>query len=207
LLFVNLEERTPVTTLAKKSRAHAPDNLRTAFMERARLALDEISRMATPEMLTAAVSAATPIETLAQAIGRHTPAPVEVDPLAPLTALNLAHREDALRRAGGALSGAEAGQRLGVSRQAIDKQRHAGKLLAVKIGSDYRYPACQFVDRTVPDGLSDVIKGISNPWVALEFLLAHEDALDGATPLEALRAGRLDDVRRLIRIERGDGFA
>ena len=46
------------------------------------------------------------------------------------------------------------------------------------------------------------------PWVTMDFLFSPDDALDGRSPIEALRSGGwTEDLDRLLRIERGDGFA
>ena len=48
----------------------------------------------------------------------------------------------------------------------------------------------------------------AGPWVALDFLLAPDEALGGETPLQVLRReGLTPALERLARIEQGDGFA
>jgi hypothetical protein len=98
---------------------------------------------------------------------------------------------------------------LGISRQAVDKRRRAGTLLAVREGSDWRYPLCQFDQGEVIGGISDVVRGFAaaGPWIALDFLLAADTVLGGRTALQALSDGDREAVRRLIRIETSDGFA
>jgi hypothetical protein len=76
----------------------------------------------------------------------------ELDPLAPALARGVEHRRTLLNLAGSAMSAEEAGQILGITRQAVDKRRRAGTLLAVREGSDWRYPACQFEDGEVVAG-------------------------------------------------------
>src|SRR5690606_6718235 len=121
------------------------------------------------------------------------------------------HRQALRQAAGGLLSATEAGALLAISRQAVDKRRRAGGLLAVREGSDWRYPVCQF-DRqagAVVPGIAEVVAGLEGqgPWATLDFLLAGDDALGGRAPLEALRAGDRAAVLRLVRAEAGDGFA
>ena len=107
------------------------------------------------------------------------------------------------------MSADEAGRILGITRQAVDKRRRAGSLLAVREGSDWRYPACQFDNGEVVVGIPDVVRGLgsTSPWVAFDFLLAPDTVLAGRTPLEALRAGERDPVLRLVQWAQGDGFA
>jgi hypothetical protein len=111
--------------------------------------------------------------------------------------------------AGGTLSADEVGQILGITRQAVYKRRRAGTLLAVREGSAWRYPACQFADGEVMAGIPEVVRGFSSasPWVKLDFLLTPDTVLVGRTPLEALKAGDRDEVLRLIHGLQGDAFA
>jgi hypothetical protein len=162
--------------------------------------------------LTDALAAPTDVGSLAQLLSRSEvvgSAVTDLDPLAPALARNVEHRQTLLTLAGGALSADEAGQILGITRQAVDKRRRSGTLLAVREGSDWRYPACQFDNGEVVAGILDVVRGFgsASPWVALDFLLASDTALVGRTPLEALKAGDRDEVLRLVRGIQGDGFA
>jgi hypothetical protein len=131
------------------------------------------------------------------------------DPLAPLLARNAEHREMLLRRAGGTLSAGEAASLLGITREAVDKRRRANTLLAVREGSDWRYPACQFQQSDVVPGLPVIVRGFTDagPWVTLDFLLAPDTVLRGRTPLQALRAENRGAALRLVRAEQGDGFS
>ena len=100
----------------------------------------------------------------------------------------------------------------GISRQAVDKRRRAGQLLAVHVGSDWRYPAAQADrDGNVPDGLGDVIRAMQDagPWATLDFLLAPESTLDGLTPLDALRRGgaAAEIVLRLVTAAQSDTYS
>ena len=110
------------------------------------------------------------------------------------------------------MSAEEVGRLLGITRQGVDKRRRASGLLAFRRGGDWRYPRCQFDEEAheVLEGISRVVQAFAEagPWVTLDFLLAPDDALDGQTPIAALReGGRTEDLDRLLRIESGDGFA
>jgi hypothetical protein len=50
-------------------------------------------------------------------------------------------------------------------------------------------------------GLSDAlaVMPLRADWIRLEWLLVPDDALDGLSPLEALRAGRPEDVTDIAR--------
>lgn len=108
------------------------------------------------------------------------------------------------------MSAEEAGRLLGISRQAVDKRRRGGALLAFREESDWRYPACQFDETEVVAGIANVIRAYASaePWVALDFLLAPGSALGGRSALDALKkSGDRDAVLRLLRSEAQDGFA
>jgi hypothetical protein len=188
------------------------DTLQAAFLRRATSALERIAATASPKTLSDALSAPTDAGSLALLLSRSDvvgSAVIELDPLVPALARNVEHRKLLIERSGGTLSAEDAGRLLGISRQAVDKRRRAGSLLAVREGSDWRYPACQFDETDVVTGIADVVRAYttSGPWVALDFLLAPDSALRGRSPLEALRTGDRDAVLRLVRSEALDGFA
>lgn len=189
-----------------------PNSIRTAFLRRATSALERISANVPAKDLADALSAPTDAGSLAQLLSRSDmvgAAINDLDPLVPALARNVEHRQNLVERAGGTVSAEDAGRMLGISRQAVDKRRRAGTLLAVREGSDWRYPLCQFDQGEVIAGISDVVRGLPPPvhWIALDFLLAADTALGGRTALQALRDGDREAVRRLIRIETSDGFA
>jgi hypothetical protein len=189
-----------------------PDSVQAAFLRRALSALERIASNVPAKTLTEALAAPTDVGSLAQLLSRSEvvgSAVTELDPLAPALARGVEHRRTLLNLAGSAMSAEEAGQILGITRQAVDKRRRAGTLLAVREGSDWRYPACQFEDGEVVAGLPDVMRRFdaANAWVVLDFLLAPDTVLAGRTPLEALKAGDHDQVLRLVRGIQGDGFA
>ncbi|MBY5362298.1 helix-turn-helix domain-containing protein [Rhizobium leguminosarum] len=189
-----------------------PNSIRTAFLRRATSALERISANVPAKDLADALSAPTDAGSLAQLLSRSDmvgAAINDLDPLVPALARNVEHRQNLVERAGGTVSAEDAGRMLGISRQAVDKRRRAGTLLAVREGSDWRYPLCQFDQGEMIAGISDVVRGFAaaGPWIALDFLLAADMALGGRTALQALRDGDREAVRRLIRIETSDGFA
>ncbi len=192
----------------------SPDPVRAAFQRRSLDALNRIATQAPTESLANALVAPTDIGALArilsdgEAIG---PAIPVLDPLAPLIARNAEHRLDLLARCGGTLTAAEAGALLGISRQAVDKRRRLGGLIALRQGGSWHYPRCQFDEaRGEPvAGLARLLAALPDrsAWTLLDFLLAPDQALGAASPLDMLRkAGWTDALDRLARIERGDGF-
>lgn len=198
-----------VRTAPNPSSTHS---LQAAFLRRATSALERMAATASPKTLSDALAAPTDAGSLAWLLSRSEvvgPAVIELDPLVPALARNVEHRKRLLERAGGTLSAEDAGRLLGISRQAVDKRRRAGALLAVREGSDWRYPACQFDETEVVTGIADVIRAYASagPWVALDFLLAPDSALGGQSALEALMSGDRDAVLLLLLSEAQDGFA
>ncbi|GAC1398347.1 MAG: hypothetical protein NVSMB65_16850 [Chloroflexota bacterium] len=121
------------------------------------------------------------------------------DPLGPARVRGLRAREDLLAQEGGTVSADEAATLLGISRQAVDNRRRAGRLLALTLGRrDYRYPLWQFTDGGVLPGLEEVLRDLSvvTPWMRAAFLLNGNYRLkDGERPLDALRQGEVRAVR------------
>lgn len=87
----------------------------------------------------------------------------------------------------------------------VEERRKAGELIAVETGEGYRYPACQFTPDGIVTGLSEVlaVMPIRADWMRLEWLLVPDEALEQLSPLEALRAGRLEDVLDIARDQEG----
>lgn len=169
--------------------------LRDAFRRRASHAIEHVARSASVEALAGALSAPTDFGAVARALGDAAVlgAALDLDPLADAFARGVSEREELVVKAGGLLSAAEIGRALGgISRQAIDKRRRANQLLAVRVAGDWRYPAAQIgADGQVPPGLAAVLARTAKmgAWATLDFLLAEDDALNGLSPLEALRRG------------------
>lgn len=203
------QQATSSTTLD----IHAdPNSVQAAFLRRAMSALERIAANMPTKTLIDALSAPTDAGSLAQLLSRSDilgPAVTDLDPLVPALARNVEHRQQLLKIAGGVLSAEEAGQALGITRQAVDKRRRSGSMLAVREGSDWRYPACQFGEGEVLAGIADVVRGFASagPWATLDFLLAPDTVLGGRSPLDMLRAGEPEAVLRLIRANETDGFA
>lgn len=96
-------------------------------------------------------------------------------------------------------SAAEVAELLGISRQAVDKRRVEGKLLALdppKRGN--RYPSWQFGDRGVVEGLEQVLTALEghDAWARARFMTSSNARLGGKTPIARLRSG---DVAAVVR--------
>jgi len=189
--------------------------IRAAFLTRATNALRRIAANADEASLTAAVAAPTDEGALARAVADAAPSAgplAELDPLAAAIARGAEQKLTLAKRAGGLLPVGEVAKILRISRQAVDKRRREGKLLAVPRGGDHAYPACQFAGDGVAPGLASVLAalGPERGWGALAFLVTPDgEQLGGLTPLEALgkaEPGVGEAALRLARGAGGDGF-
>lgn len=184
---------------------------RASFLRRTMGALQRISTEMTDEMLLAALAAPSDLGTLARAIGdsRLIDPAMQIDPLAPAVARSLEHRKVLLGLAGSMMSSTQVADLLGLTRQAVDKRRAASRLLALRMGSDWQYPAFQFDDGEVLPDLERVIasQAGADPWVVLDILLAQDSVLGGRSLLDALRQRDGQSVARAISQTQADGFA
>ena len=170
--------------------------------------VEAITRMAGMDEAAAmrALEAPTDVGTLAYAVSAAAavPAIAQLDPEAALLAEGAKLKSELLDRAGGALRVGQVADLLRVSRQAVDKRRKGGKLIAVPAGEDYVYPACQFTGQGVVTGLDKAlgVMPIQDPWMRLEWLLTEDDVLGGQSPLAALKCG---SVREVVELAAGHG--
>ncbi len=118
-------------------------------------------------------------------------------------------RDELLSRAGPLLSAAEVARLLGVEGAETGRLRDARGLLALRIDADWAYPALQVRDGAALPGLDRLLRAHcgKDPWAILDLLLAPDPALNGRTPLEALRDGDAEGLSRHIAQLSGDGFA
>lgn len=139
------------------------------------------------------------------------PGVATVDPLAASYARGAERKRQLLERAGGAINASEVGQLLdGITRQAVDKRRAQGKLLAMRNASgDYLYPSYQFLpDGSVLPHLADYLRtcGFRDPWMQLQLLLATPETLGGTVTLrDALRSEDERVVEEALRVARTAG--
>jgi hypothetical protein len=108
------------------------------------------------------------------------------------------HRQRLLRDC---VSAEEAGRLTGRSRQAIERQRQAGHMVALRVGRQWRYPVWQ-LDADGPGGivpgLAEVLKHLQrSPAAAALWLSTAVPELDGQTPIQLLRKHEGDRVVRL----------
>jgi hypothetical protein len=121
------------------------------------------------------------------------------DPLAAAKRRGEIARRGLLAAQGELLGAAEAAARLGVSQSEVDRRRVLGQLIALPIESGAQaFPSWQFVDGGLLPGLEAVLRdiGVRDPWMQAAYFLSGDIRLDGQTPLEMLRRGEAEAVRR-----------
>jgi hypothetical protein len=98
-----------------------------------------------------------------------------------------------------------------VSRQALNEQVKSGKLIAYRSGGGALIlPVWQFrPEGGTLEGLDQVISNLREkipgygPMVPFTFFLQEHPVTGGKTPLDALRAGKLDQVLAAVRADAG----
>ncbi len=189
------------------------DPLRAAFLARSVDVLTKVAARLDLGELGRAVASASNEATLVTALMQPGAAGLfaAADPLTPARLRGLQARDEILAAEGGTLGGEEVGALLHISRQAVDKRRATGKLLAVEIGRrGYLYPAWQFTDEGgVLAGLEDVLPLLAEepPFARLRFFLSGNRRLRGERPLDRLRRGELEPVLRAARMFGEQGAA
>src|ERR1700739_2929462 len=121
------------------------------------------------------------------------------DPLPAPRLRGVEQQQRLLRESGGALSGEEVAKMLGISRQGVDKRRRQGHLIGLTQGRrGYAYPAWQFEGGRTITNLETALDAVHDhdPWMQLAFFVNPNDGLNGKSPLESLRSGKLEPVLR-----------
>ncbi len=119
------------------------------------------------------------------------------DPLAAAKLRGTERQQALVNSGGGVLSAEETAHLLSISRQAVDKRRRQGQLIGLTQGRrGYAYPVWQFENGRTIEHLEKVLHALRDhdPWMQLIFFLNANDRLNGITPLQALRAGKVEQV-------------
>lgn len=169
------------------------------FLKKAEKVLKDLADRAPAQVLQDALVQPDPAGGIADFISRlaATGSQVRSDPLLVAIATGTVLKKALLKRAGGTWNVNQVAKALEISRQAVDKRRDRGALLAVPSGQgDYLYPRCQFTEDGVIPELDTVLRSfrVHNPWTQLSALLAPAATLDGEQVLKALKKGNVEGV-------------
>jgi len=130
------------------------------------------------------------------------------DPLADARLRGLEARRRLLEAEGGTFSADEVAGLLGISREAVNQRRRAGRLLALSTGRrGYRYPAWQFGEEGVLPGFERALKelAVRGQWGRAAFFLGGNARLGGRRPLDLLQRGGPEDVEAVVDAARARG--
>ncbi len=129
-------------------------------------------------------------------------APIEESPELKVRLRGVLARRELLEQDGGVLNPSTVAEILGISRQAVGQRRIANKLLGVEASRGYVYPAWQFEDNKLIGGFTEILDLLSDddPWTQLIFFLSEDDAINGKRPIDVLRGGDFEQVRRAARM-------
>jgi hypothetical protein len=179
----------------------ADEPLREAFLARVLYALARLTPELSERTLGEAVGAPSDQATLLHALEDPATVPtlLQDDPLVEARLRGIRNRADLIEAEGGAFSASQVAALLGITRQAVDKRRRTGRLLALQLGArGYRYPSWQFDDTGALFGLGEVLQAmaVQSPWMRASWFLTPNPSLDGMRPIDALRAGEGAAVRR-----------
>ena len=121
------------------------------------------------------------------------------DSLADARLRGLKMKEELLKQAGGAMNADQVGKLLNLTRQAVDKRRKARRLVAIEFGKrGYLYPAFQFDEQWVVP-VEQVLERMDpriEDWSLLAFFVNGNAYLKGASPVEVMRQGEVEEVLR-----------
>ena len=188
---------------------------RLALGNRLHAAVESLLEQASDDLVLDAISAPTGSGSLARLVANLTevsPATAAVDPLASAQARAAIWRTH-YAAATPLLDAGEVTTILGLtSSEALRKRDRAGTILALPLATGkYAYPAWQFVDGRVVDGLALVRRALGNspPWVFAGQLdaLRDADSDDSPTLRELLIAGRVPQAVRAASTAMQDGGA
>lgn len=179
----------------------APRDIRTTFYNRMREWVEDVALTA-PESVLAEALASPSVRGGLVKLLNGTAADIDTSRVTELRdralARGLAAKEALRELAGGFAPTAWVGEHLGISRQAVDKRRKAGKLLAIQAADGtFAYPLCQFSDEGVVPGLEEALGAlqVENPWERLSALVNPSPALGGRPVLSVLAAPGSDEEK------------
>jgi biotin operon repressor len=169
------------------------------FFSRAISALEELETVLPTELIDEASAAPTNFMVLLEALKARSLA-TEFAVNEPLTIARLRgveRQHNLVEQSGGMLKGERVAKLLGISRQAVDKRRRQNRLIGLTQGRrGYAYPIWQFHNGKTLSNLEKVLDQLRDhdPWMQLTFFLNANDRLEGSSPLEMLRSGKVEPV-------------
>jgi hypothetical protein len=115
---------------------------------------------------------------------------------------NLSNKQkDLLNADDGSCSSIEAAKILAITVAELAEFRSKSKVLAFPLDEGYVYPRWQFTSNGTLDGLHDVLSafGSGSSWLKASFLLKNRELPGFVNPVDALRAGKSQQVVNLVK--------
>lgn len=164
--------------------------------------VSDLVRHLSEETVRRALEQNTGLQSLAVGMGEHAVATASETAHEESERILDLHRAQAslIQQSGGTVTATKAAELLGqITRQAVEKRRERGTLLAIMVGGEYRYPLFQFDSQSVLPGLQEVLKAftVRSGWTQLSVLISPQDALDGRSLVDALKQG---DVKAAVSV-------
>lgn len=188
-------------TVARRDRVDLREpTIRAAFLRRIRNWAKDVAGSVPEHVLADALASPTMRGTLATVFAQgHEAEPSSTEALLEEALSRGAAAKAALReRAGGLKPTGWVASHLGISRQAVDKRRRSGKLLAVESpDGTFAYPLCQFASDGVVRGLEEVLQALAveDSWERLAALVNPSPALSGRSVVDVLSTSSRNDER------------
>lgn len=177
--------------------------LAEAVLRRSMPLLARMLATAPADVLMASLAAPTDVGTLARLLSASSEAQetvLKLDPLVEAYARGAEMKRELLEEAGGGWKASTVAGHLGITRQAVDRRRRRGTLLAVEMGGEHLYPAFQFTEHSVIAGLTEVLGAfqVESPWTRLSVLLSGTPMHPETRVIDALRSGHVDEALHAV---------
>lgn len=198
LFFEFKVSKNPIRPIKDKLTA-AQKTKHPIFFSRGISALEELEKDLPSDLIDEASAAPTNFMVLLEALTARSVATefAANEPLVTARLRGVERQQNLVEQSGGTLTGERVAKLLGISRQAVDKRRRQNRLIGLTQGRrGYAYPIWQFESGKTLPNLEKVLDQLRNqdPWMQLTFFLNANDRLEGSSPLEMLRSGKVEPV-------------
>jgi hypothetical protein len=198
ILVFEMKHAQTLRPLAKALDSVA-DTKYPVFFSRTLNALSGIARELSPEGIEELTAAPSDYQMLVDALSASSVMQEfgKTDPLLRAKLRGLEQRKLVLDRMGGPMNVGDVAKLLNITRQGVDKRRSQNQLIGLTQGRrGYAYPTFQFEDGKTVAGLEEVLGALKghDPWMQLLFFANGNYRLNGRTPFEELKKGRLEPV-------------
>lgn len=174
-------------------------HLESALLKRAGEVFEALVANASDSVISRALAEPSPVAALGRMLADPPSPPVGISEddvaLAAARARGALRKQQLLEDAGGAVTGSELADLLGISRQAVSDGRGRHLYFAVPVGDRLLYPKFQLTNTGILPGLREFLQAfpIDDPWGQLNLLLSPSPYLGKGskkrTPLDALHDG------------------